>query len=988
MLRPWLLLLLWGAVGADIVVPNPQQVIMVPFLDPPLDQQSLTWVAALRLRMGDIVYISNRVQYAAVNLNLYRFGANNLYYYQASTGLTLFLTYLIPGHSPQGLFWAYTRMAEGTAADADSVLVTTATCVLRLWVKAANFFQEPLLTIEAGHCYEAPQFREGPLRFARFNQIQALAHACAPDHSCAMLLLDTGQRLCMLEGGLVSCIFVLQRVQALSMVAGWTVALAWALPVGGLSRFVWGAPVGAVGLHAQVSFVALLLLPQPPYLDVFAVEASSRQMYRLSWPTLQMLGLGVLPLGLPQQQQQLCLDYPYGIYVPYLANMSFYLMRNLGCRCPPGYTIMQIETVGHCQPSPAGGYVDLLGRFVVCPAGTYAPQPMATVAEACVQCPPFTFSAENQSVLCELCMGTPSPTSAYCLTTGCPNGTLMQPGQCAACPEGQTAVGAACVACPLGSYSDPAEGLYTCAACEEDSQSSFCPQPCTALPSSLELVSSINVLGGHPVDLAVAQNGTLYVATYQSLVIVGQNGGSSMVFLPEFALVRGIALGQGEAVLYAAIMQGRLLCLAMGGTVQWYAALPPLTVGVGVRLWQGQLVVWDAQNNAVMGAARGSVLFQGDSQNGIVALNAAGDMLWVMLQNGQQGNQSVVSAVDGRVWARNTEPSTAWNPYLVVWRGQLVLSSGNAIVGLAGLANATGRVDGPPSTARFTSPGPMVVAPRKDEDMLVVADQTGLRLLLWNPVCRCDAGTYQGEAGCLLCPAGLYSMAESRTCTPCGEGQYNDAVSGNCVPCARSMWWEDGLRPCPRLVDTMVSVDASGVSLSDITSELLLQPQQELLVMAGCDYVSQQTLVLPIAYDAVLQDAAANSRFWMRMPRVTPPPHVYVDDVELYLDMPLVLPGFWVQCSKSVLQFEPCTCDLGVSCLGGGRCSSGTQRAQPQRPSTMPRCTSRSPPIQTSTCQARVLRRPSTLNPFWSLPTRSLCRARTLEGARTTTTPA
>ena len=75
----------------------------------------------------------------------------------------------------------------------------------------------------------------------------------------------------------------------------------------------------------------------------------------------------------------------------------------------------------------------------------------------------------------------------------------------------------------------------------------------------------------------------------------------------------------------------------------------------------------------------------------------------------------------------------------------------------------------------------------------------------------------------------------------------------------------------------MVASDASGLTLTDLLSEQMPPiTRQAQLSMRYRDYVSMQTLVLPLAPDSILQDAAANARFWTRAQRVTPPPEVYV----------------------------------------------------------------------------------------------------------------
>jgi hypothetical protein len=799
-------------------------------------------VSAVRLRSGEPVYLTRE---------------GELYHGEQC------LTHLVPGQRPEGLFLG-----------GDVLLVTTATCVVRLWLG------EGRATIETGHCQEAPQMREGPVHFARFNRIEGVGYACG-GRGCALLVLDTGQRLCLAEGGFVSCRFVAQRAQAVSLAEGWTVAVAWA--GGGLSRFAWG---GEVQIRLRVTLVAVLLLPQAPYTEAFVVSAEG-QVYRVGWPHLLLLSLERLPFA---GGRQLSLEYPFGLYVTDLGQRRFHLMRNLGCLCAPGHALQ----AGHCQPSPAGGYVNLLGQFVACRPGSYAPLPLGTAAQACVGCPPGTYTGENQSAVCRACGGRVDPSASRCLRAeeACPNGTLALEGRCGACAEGQTGVRGVCAQCPEGTYSDPARGLYTCAACEEEAKSRFCPQACVAREAGV-WVSSVNVLGVRPVDLAVARNGTLYLAAYRTLVVVDRSGGSVAVAVQ--GLVRGLALGGDERVLYAAVMgEEGLLCLAAEGTQQWQCPVAGVRAAAGVRWWRGALAVWD-------GAVVLHSTLRRQFEAPIVAMGGDENVLLVMLRG--EGQQSVVKSVeDGAVWAQGA----VWNPFLAVWRGRLVLSRGHAVVGLAGAENASGRVDGAGDAARFSSPGPMAVAPQAG--LLLVADQTGVRVVHdQRGGCQCE-GDFFYQQGCRACPVGLSSLAGARTCTTCAPGQYTEGATGACVPCARTMWWDDGPQPCPPLVDTLVPVDAGGLSLDDILSALLLRGEEELLLMGGRDYVSLQTLVLPLPVEAMLQDAAARARFWRRLPSVTRAPR----------DARLVLPGLWVRCSRAVLATEPCTCELPERLVLGG----------------------------------------------------------------------
>jgi hypothetical protein len=837
---------------------------------------------------------------AVVNFNIYGFRTQNLYYWSEARRTTLFLTYIIPGHAPLGVFLHPSpRSLEG---DSEWAWVSTATCLLKVWIKAPDFERAPHSSVEAGHCYEQ-RMRDGPKHFARFNRIQAVASACAPQGGCGTLVLDTGRRLCLMEGDTVVSVATLPAdAKAIGLGwrgGGWAWTVAWA--AGGLSN---------PNFARSVRFVALEVLNDEEG-TLFALDVDG-YTYRISASGSRRLER--VPFAVSADSTQLQLDLPYGLFVTDSAVQAFHLAKSVGCLCPPGFAIARIGSE-HCQPAPMGGYVNVLGVFQACGPGTFASLNQATSEATCQPCPPRTVSQRSQSSQCERCVeGLPDPSHTTCVQR-CPPGTVLAAaGDCAACPAGQTRLGdGRCAECPLMTYTDPDAQIYECTACN-GSLSGACPQPCNN-SSLIITVATVTMLGFRPVDLAVAQNGTVYIAAFQLLVTVDQSGGSQLIPMAEFGLVRGLALQpQEERVLYAAVSQDSLMCLVFVGVRHlqrmWYMRTSvPVVVGVRGSARQGWLALWDAATNSAW--VQGAVVLRGDASNAIVAMCVWEERVVLMLQHVQLGNQSVVLQ-GGQVWA-SADRRTAWNPFMVVWRGQIVLSSANALLGLAGVGNQTGCVDHVGSQARFTGPGPMAVAP--DPSMLLVGDQVGLRLLYAGQACACPENHRQVEAGCLRCPAGLVSMGGSRTCTVCTQGQYNDERTGSCTPCARIRWWAAAPQPCPPLVDTMVASDASGLSLEDVFSELMRPPQG---IMRTKDYVSLQTLLLPLAHDSVLQDAAARSRFWTRAERVTPPPEVYVGDQLLDLQLELLLPGFWIECSLYVLQFEACTCDLpaGMFVLG------------------------------------------------------------------------
>jgi hypothetical protein len=914
----------------------------------------------VRLRNGDVLFIAQDIaELAVVNLNLYLFPAQNLYYYNNATGVALFLTYLVPGHTPLGVAWQYVHAAGGIEVDGEGVLVYTATCVLRLWIKAPDFWVNPRISITAGHCYEITFARDGLPTFARFTQIQQVTSGCeaadrrAPD--CALLLLDSsGHRLSLLQGGQVRSAYLDRAILAISLWGTSTVAISWL-----------GATTGGFSLAAFAS----LLDPhmQPPrlttwgtgqewlalsILDETHVFAISRHgtLVRFAGPSTFTL-LGVTPFEPTPGHTPLALDFPYGLFVLDVARQAFYLAPNLGCLCPPGFaSLAQIENQ-HCQPAPAGGYVDVLGRFVACPPGTMGTLNLATVQQTCAPCPPATISNQSQSTRCAVCLpGTvPDPLRTTCVPT-CPEGTQPLASGCRPCAtRGQTfhSPSGRCVPCPENTYSDPDQGLYTCAPCPGPSPP--CPLPCGQNNSESTTVT-IAMLGVRPVDMAVSQrNGTVYIAAFQVLITVGHSGNALEVILPEFALVRGIALGPNEAVLYAAVTQASLLCIAFADTPRllrrWYWPSPvgPSAVLVGVRLSQTVTVVWDAASNRLR-AVPSLLIVDPPAESEIMAFTvsaSSGDIL-IMYRNTSSLSlaqpQQTLMTHKGVLLARNTDPATAWNPHLAVWQGQLMLSSVNAIVQPSsgqvwGLRNTSGRVDASrPSDARFTSPGPMAEAP--NAHMLLMVDQIGLHVLFRSACASaCPEAYYHyhypstNNDECRPCPEGWVSMLGSNACTACTQGQFTHPTRGKCVPCPRIRWWTESL-PCSHIVDTMVGAEASGLTLSDMVGELLTG--NPLGIMQQKDYVSLQTLVLPAPVDTVLLDAAANARFWTRAQRVTPPPEVFVSGEMLDLHLELELPGFWVACSDYVLEIETCDCQLpaGGILLGNGDMTSLWNKAR------------------------------------------------------------
>ena len=900
----------------------------------PQTESAETWTAAIRRTNGDLFYISNRTEEAIVNnIDLYFFFTQNLYFFENASGTTYFLTYLIPGHAPKNVVWE-----EG-----QNVLVVTTNCVLRLWPDSLK------VAVALGNCYETGLIRDGPPLFARFNNIVSVASVSVD----SLVLVDTGNRICILKEGLVSSIYLNASIHAITTLYSAQDGSFWSVVSwdsgGGIS--IWReSNVGDVFRSGEFQRLAIgrisllnLFLGKSSMGYLFALDESSMTVKRYKL-ILDSINETVSLYSLPGPMISMMVDFPSGLYMVDGRRRGVLHIPTLGCFCPPGYAI-QNQGKMKCQPAPIGGYVDLFGQFNECPAGTYGDQTQGTAEEVCRPCPPLTISNESQSSMCTLCLDAtlrPDPTKTMCVSE-CPIGTNGDAGGCSVCDAGYS--GSGCMPCGANTFSDPSIGIYSCVTCPPNTTSiqgsSECFLVCgsgtcspngrgACLPLAWKenkgVVFTVAVTGFKAVDMAVARNGSVYIAGYQQLVVVDQGGNSMIISLSVLSLVRGIALSQDEGILYAVVTGEQVLCFTFVGIAsrfQWTSKVfVPGAVLVGIRTFQqsSMLALWSLNTNSIMHFnLESSTIFSSDAQNLIVAMQTSSQTL-VMLQHVALGNQSVIALPSNQVIARNTNSETAWNPYMVVWRGNLVLSSYNSIVAnsiVAGARNLTGRVDSSAlQDARFTAPGPMVAAPQ--ENMLLVLDQNALRVLYdTSQECECSESFFLSDGGaCVACPVGFMSMGGSQTCTSCTEGQYNDLTSGGCVPCPRAQWWASEKKPCSAFIDTMVGVDSVGLSLSDILSELAAASASVLILeslMLRKDYVSMQTLVLPIASNAMFLDAAAQSRFWIRSQRITPPPVIYVStqpNAPLHLVLPLELPGFWIECSQYVLQIETCSCDL------------------------------------------------------------------------------
>jgi hypothetical protein len=941
------------------------------------------WSSAIRLRNGDVIFIaSDSIESAIVNNNVYVFKGQNLYYFDNHKKISLFLTYLIPGHNPLGVTWQYVHAQNEIQLDGESVLIYTATCILRLWIKAFDFWYNPQISIVAGQCYETTSARDGMFTFARFIQIQYVSASCKKQMDCAILLLSDNieeggsknssgsSRLSLLHKGSVRSIHLPSSASAISLWGTSIVAIAWSSGGFSLSTFdtiimkkrigdIWGA---------NEKWLALSILDST---HVFAFSDQGNLVRFASNSTISFLG--ITPFKPILGHTHLALDFPYGLYVLDIARKVFYLAPNLGCLCPPGFASLAEIQKQHCQPAPAGGFVDVLGHFVPCPIGTYGTLSLATTQQTCALCPPSTISNQNQSTHCTPCskglISTPKRTE--CLQS-CPLGTFYSSSpfttsDCLVCPiQGQTfdLDTFSCITCPEGTYTDPENEIYTCIPCPGPSPPCpiHCPSASLSLnsSSSSQLVATIAILGIHPIDMTVAKkNGTVYIAAFQSMISIGQSGNVLEVNLPQLAMVKGIALNQDESILYAVITQASLLCLTFVDSPQllhsWYLASPIKlnSLLVGIRLWNSQpkpmLILWDATTNNLYCSFTTTIStssfflcisqqqgIQTTNQEIIISFTTSSSTIFIMYRNQNNKNIQTIRTHKGHLIAQNSNPSTNWNPYMAIWQNHyLMLSSYHACILLYlqkntskiltttiwGIQNVSGRVDSDnPMNVRFSNPGPMVEAP--NSNMLLMVDQISLRVLFKSIVIDddhhtegfecpdCPEGYYSKSNHCIPCPTGWFSMLGSKTCTTCTQGQFTNPKDGKCTPCPKIQWWNDTLLPCSHIVDSMVGSDTSGLTLNDIISELLFSKSNTLIIMQEKDYVSLQTLISPLPMDTVLWDSAANARFWIRSQRITPLPEVYIFNELLDIDLELDLPGFWVTCSKYVLETEPCTCHL------------------------------------------------------------------------------
>ena len=127
--------------------------------------------------------------------------------------------------------------------------------------------------------------------------------------------------------------------------------------------------------------------------------------------------------------------------------------------------------------------------------------------------------------------------------------------------------------------------------------------------------------------------------------------------------------------------------------------LVPQSVTVGLEcLGPNMFAVWNMAENSVLLVENSalSVWYFEDSTNDestmmmiIVAMQKLqeGEGVYVMVQDWAMGNQSIMQLPQKTIVKGG---GRMWNSYIGFWGGELVLSSFNSIVGLAGLLNLTG----------------------------------------------------------------------------------------------------------------------------------------------------------------------------------------------------------------------------------------------------------------------------------------------------------
>lgn len=965
------------------------------------------WRSAVELRNGDRYFISNKTVHLTIHFNQYIFQEYNLFYYRKRDQSTSFLPY-VPTHRPKKIELIPSKKSDDGVEEGAELLVATEHCLCNMDIQGDPLGER--MSIDSGDCYESG-IRDGPRRFARFNSIGAIA--ASGKHVWAVsdnVILEEGRmmsRLCLIHNNFVITIggpsstsfYVFEPIRALSIsvllnkggLAEIFISISW-MTKSGLD-ILW-IPRYSAGLHEmlQGSFEIL----QPPVIISDKVvlfsqllvntfrfaNSGERQLYIFTLDEDGIVARStvmLMPRGLsysvlqrianPRQIISLFVDFPLGIFVADSLNQSFARINSLGCICAPGYALLPSSPQPpHCQIAPAGGYVDILGNFIPCPAGTFEAHALATSNVACLACPPFKIAQRAQSVACSPCISTKNdtgemillphnPERTHCLAQGesCPLGTYLATGACLACPAGFSSVSPStpdCRRCPYDTYSDPSTGAFSCTQCpqgktsrEGSACSSLCPKngcasrgegPC--VPSRTDggqMVVTITILGIDPVAADAASNGTVYVAGFQLLIVIDKSGSAIHIPISEFTMIRDIKLSHDENVLYAAVNAQDLLCLTFVGTpriaITQTTCMPGAAiVGIFPVDHEGQLLVHDTLSNSIsLGKPSRHIpwttVYSGQSHNTLILSMLAvpspkSTLVYILVQRRAAQLQQQLIAID---LFFNTSSqmvgivNTTMNHHFAYWRDQLTVSVQNAVGWLtgpgtvAGMQNVSGRVDQMDTSARFTLPGPMI-SHRLNPKVLLVVDKTGLRAIYdMANECLCEKDFYLLEEGssraCIPCPEGMVAVpGTTGQCTACSRGQYFDP-SGKCVPCPKFMWWKatGAEKTCPVMIDTMVTRDAAGLSLMEIFFEMTKEnPQHTSALNAMLDLDYLSTHTLQIP----LRD---NSIFNDNAANA----RFWVRTKRIrtppqHFVGELSLPGFWIVCSAIVLQTETCICEL------------------------------------------------------------------------------
>ena len=162
------------------------------------------WRSAVELRNGDRYFISNKTVQLTIHFNQYIFQEYNLFYYRKRDQSTSFLG-SVPTHRPKKIELIPSEKSDDGVEEGTELLVATEHCLCSMDIQGDPLGER--MSIDAGDCFESG-IRDGPIRFARFNSIGAIAasgkHVWALSDS---VILQEGQtmmsRLCLIHNNFV-----------------------------------------------------------------------------------------------------------------------------------------------------------------------------------------------------------------------------------------------------------------------------------------------------------------------------------------------------------------------------------------------------------------------------------------------------------------------------------------------------------------------------------------------------------------------------------------------------------------------------------------------------------------------------------------------------------------------------------------------------------------------------------------------------------------